>query len=138
MSTKLRKLFVGSCTVAYKPTSLPKRLHAYGRCFRSSACVVVVIVVVHLSRYDFRDRWLTVCEYVSANRGRRLIEGNADYLWCIPTDIMRLQVRSYACCGLRLGESFTGLYRLWCWGKAACTQPSLTNHQPTPAPRLPP
>jgi len=41
---------------------------------------------------DFRDRWLTLCEFVQAHRGRRKVEGNPDYLWAIPSDILTLHV----------------------------------------------
>jgi len=38
---------------------------------------------------EFREKWLTVCEFVQQNRGRRLIEGNGDFLWSIPDDVMK-------------------------------------------------
>ncbi len=36
----------------------------------------------------FRDDWLTTCEFIHKNRGRRKIEGNADYMWSIPTELI--------------------------------------------------
>lgn len=41
---------------------------------------------------DFRDRWLSMCEFIQVNRGHRAIEGNADYIWSIPTEDMTFQI----------------------------------------------
>jgi hypothetical protein len=44
--------------------------------------------VVQSITYDFRDKLLSLCDFISRNRGQSGIEGNADYIWSIPSDIM--------------------------------------------------
>jgi hypothetical protein len=49
-------------------------------------------VAMESMSYDFRDRWLSMCEFIQANRGHRAIEGNADYIWSIPSEEMTYQI----------------------------------------------
>jgi hypothetical protein len=42
--------------------------------------------------HDFRDSWLNVIQYVQKNRGRRHIEGNPDFMWAIPTEVLKKHI----------------------------------------------
>lgn len=42
--------------------------------------------------HDFRDSYLNVIQFVQKNRGRRHIEGNPDFLWAIPTEVIKKHI----------------------------------------------
>ena len=43
---------------------------------------------------EFREKWLNICDFVQSNRGRRKVEGNADFMWSLDSEELKKQVIS--------------------------------------------